>query len=56
MDREYTTVTVAHRLSTAENADRVDTLEDGRVSEIGTHDELLEQDGEHADPYAMQRR
>ncbi|KDE57243.1 multidrug ABC transporter permease [Halostagnicola sp. A56] len=54
MDREYIVVTVAHRLSTVQNADRIYTLDDGVVTEVGSHDELVENDGEYADLYAVQ--
>ncbi|SFS41223.1 ABC transporter ATP-binding protein [Halostagnicola kamekurae] len=56
MDREYIVVTVAHRLSTVQNADRIYTLDDGVVTEVGSHDELVENDGEYADLYAVQGR
>jgi subfamily B ATP-binding cassette protein MsbA len=54
MDREYSIVTIAHRLSTVKNADRIYTIEDGNVSEFGQHDELISRDGTYAELYATQ--
>ena len=41
-----TTVAIAHRLSTLKNADRLLVLKNGEIAEIGTHNDLLEQQGE----------
>jgi ATP-binding cassette subfamily B protein len=49
-----TTLIIAHRLSTIKDADEIVTMEGGRVSERGTHDELLARDGTYARYYRMQ--
>jgi ATP-binding cassette subfamily B protein len=49
-----TTMIIAHRLSTIRDADRIVTMENGQVSEIGTHDELLAGNGTYARYYRMQ--
>ncbi|MCS7224265.1 MAG: ABC transporter ATP-binding protein/permease [Armatimonadetes bacterium] len=43
-----TTFAIAHRLATLRNADRLIVLKEGKIVEIGTHDELLEKGGEFA--------
>jgi subfamily B ATP-binding cassette protein MsbA len=37
-----TTIVIAHRLSTVKNADRIVILDKGKISDIGTHDQLIE--------------
>ena len=46
--RGRTVVAIAHRLHTAHDADRVAVVEDGRVTELGAHDELLAKEGSYA--------
>ncbi len=49
-----TTLVIAHRLSTVENADLILVLQDGRIAERGNHDELMKIDGIYANLYRMQ--
>ena len=43
-----TVVAIAHRLHTAHDADRIAVVIDGRIAELGSHDELVAADGEYA--------
>ena len=52
--RGRTSLVIAHRLSTIERADRIVTLQDGRVVEQGTHAELLARGGLYARLHALQ--
>lgn len=54
MDREYAIIAIAHRLSTVENADRIYTMEDGKITERGRHKELLANGGKYSELYAIQ--
>ncbi|MFC7228910.1 ABC transporter ATP-binding protein [Salinirubellus salinus] len=49
-----TTLVVAHRLSTVRDADTILVLEDGRVTERGSHDDLLAEGGKYAALWAVQ--
>lgn len=46
--RGRTVITIAHRLSPTREADRVAVIDEGRLRELGTHDELIERDGLYA--------
>jgi len=47
-----TVIVIAHRLSTAERADRVGVVDAGRLLELGTHTELIAQGGRYAALFA----
>ena len=51
-----TTLVIAHRLSTVQNADMIVVMDQGRILEKGTHQELLAKSGAYAALYQMQFR
>jgi subfamily B ATP-binding cassette protein MsbA len=54
MERDYAIVAIAHRLSTVKNADRIYTIDKGKIIETGQHRELIEKNGQYAELHAIQ--
>jgi ATP-binding cassette subfamily B protein len=54
--KDRTTFVIAHRLSTIKRADRILVIEQGRITEMGTHAELLRQRGHYYNLYTRQFR
>jgi len=50
-----TTIFISHRISTARNADQIAVLVNGRIAELGTHDELLSRNGYYTSLFEKQR-
>jgi ATP-binding cassette subfamily B protein len=51
---DLTTVVISHRFATVRRADRIAVLDGGRITELGTHDELLDLGGAYAGAYRVQ--
>ena len=51
---DRTVIFISHRLSTTRHADRILMLENGRIIEEGSHDELMEKDGKYAYMFKLQ--
>lgn len=51
LEKGRTTIAIAHRLSTVQNADQIIVLDEGKITEQGTHDQLLKQKGLYAKMY-----
>ena len=52
--RQCTTILISHRFSTVRKADRICVLEQGRVVELGTHDELMAREGRYRTMFDLQ--
>ena len=52
--RQCTTILISHRFSTVRQADRICVLEQGRVAELGTHDELMALGGRYRTMFELQ--
>ena len=56
LTKNRTTIVIAHRLSTIKKADQILVIEDGRIVERGTHDQLLAVEGRYYDLYTFQSK
>jgi ATP-binding cassette subfamily B protein len=52
--KDKTTIIVSHRVSSAKNADKIIILEDGKIIQEGSHNQLVNQEGYYAELYLKQ--
>ncbi len=52
--KNRTVIVIAHRLTTVQNADKIVVINDGRIAESGTHEELIKLNGAYSALYSMQ--
>jgi ATP-binding cassette subfamily B protein/ATP-binding cassette subfamily C protein len=55
-DKERTVITISHRLTTVEKADVIYMLDNGRIVESGTHNQLINQKGDYYHMFESQLR
>ena len=54
VSKKKTTFIISHRVSSAKNADKIIVLDDGKIAQQGTHDQLISQKGYYKDLYEQQ--
>jgi ATP-binding cassette subfamily B protein len=52
--RERTSIIISHRISTVQDSDKIFVLQEGKIAEQGTHDELVKLNGIYADLHRRQ--
>lgn len=55
LDYSCTKIIIAQRISSAKNADRIIILKDGKIAEMGTHDQLIKTGGYYSEVYELQK-
>ena len=54
LNKELTCIIIAHRLSTVKNCDKIVVMDNGKIAEIGTHQELIDKKGKCFELYNRQ--
>ena len=54
ISKDRTTIIIAHRLSTVRNSDKIAVLDSGKITELGTHEELVDADGLYSRLWSVQ--
>ena len=54
MSKDKTAIIITHRIGSAKIADRILVMDQGRIMETGTHDELIKKGGKYAEMYNLQ--